>query len=141
MSIERARALNGLVLVGCLALFVLGASHLQNDYLVKVTMLIGMNILLAVSLALASGFTGVFSLGQIGFMAIGAYASSLLTIPPSAKTHTLLPGLPGWIASLDPVQSVASALSGIGLAADTAELAAGPLALVVAACAGALLAA
>lgn len=141
MSIERARALNGLILVGFLALFVLGASQLQNDYLVKVTMLIGMNIVLAVSLALASGFTGVFSLGQIGFMAIGAYASSLLTIPPSAKTHTLLPGLPGWIASLDLVQAVTGGLTKVGLTADLAELAAGPIALVVAACVGALLAA
>src|ERR1700730_13595171 len=122
MSIERARALNGLVLVGCLALFVLGASQLQNDYLVKVTMLIGMNILLAVSLALASGFTGVFSLGQIGFMAIGAYASALLTIPPSAKTHTLLPGLPPWLASLDLVRTVVGGLSSVGFSAEAADV-------------------
>src|SRR3981081_4035704 len=127
MSTERARALNGLLLVGLLAVFVLGASQLQNDYFVRVIMLIGMNVLLAVSLALASGFTGVFSLGQIGFMAIGAYASALLTIPPSAKTHTLLPGLPPWLASMDLVRTVASGLSSLGLSAEAADLVAAPL--------------
>ena len=33
-------------------------------------------IILTVSLNLTSGFTGVFNLGQIGFMALGAYAST-----------------------------------------------------------------
>jgi branched-chain amino acid transport system permease protein len=138
---RHAHALNALVLVGGLAIFVLGASQLQNDYLVKVTMLIGMNIVLAVSLAMASGFTGVFSLGQIGFMAIGAYASALLTIPPAVKTKALLPGLPGWLASLDLVRTVAGGAAGLGLGADTADLVAGPLALVFAASVGGLLAA
>ena len=74
MSVERAQAINAaLLLIGLIA-FVAATNLLQNDYLVKVVMLIGMNVILAVSLALASGFTGVFSLGQIGFMAIGAYA-------------------------------------------------------------------
>jgi branched-chain amino acid transport system permease protein len=141
MTIERARALNGLVLLGVMVLFVLAASQLQNDYLVRVMMLIGINILLAVSLALASGFTGVFSLGQIGFMAIGAYASALLTIPPSAKTHTLLPGLPPWLASLDLVRTVASGLNGLGISAEPADLVATPIALVIAASSGALFAA
>ena len=40
-----------------------------------------MFIILTVSLNLTSGFTGVFSLGQIGFMALGAYASAILTLP------------------------------------------------------------
>lgn len=35
----------------------------------------------AVSMNLLNGFTGLFSLGQAGFMAIGAYITSILTIP------------------------------------------------------------
>ncbi|NLA59166.1 MAG: branched-chain amino acid ABC transporter permease [Firmicutes bacterium] len=38
------------------------------------------NVILAVSLNLINGFTGQFSLGHAGFMAVGAYVSSLLTI-------------------------------------------------------------
>ncbi|HHU13035.1 MAG TPA: branched-chain amino acid ABC transporter permease [Clostridiaceae bacterium] len=35
----------------------------------------------AVSMNLLTGFTGLFSLGQAGFMAIGAYVTGILTIP------------------------------------------------------------
>ena len=40
---------------------------------------IGINVILAVSLNLVNGFTGQFSLGHAGFMAVGAYASAVLT--------------------------------------------------------------
>ena len=42
----------------------------------------------AVAMNLLNGFTGLFSLGQVGFMAIGAYVTAMLTIP-AAK----LPGV------------------------------------------------
>ncbi|MEG0940893.1 MAG: branched-chain amino acid ABC transporter permease [Oscillospiraceae bacterium] len=41
--------------------------------------------LVAVSMNLLNGFTGLFSLGQAGFMLIGAYVYAILTIPTSAK--------------------------------------------------------
>lgn len=41
--------------------------------------------LLAVSLNLLNGFTGLFSLGQAGFMLIGAYTYAILTIPVGAR--------------------------------------------------------
>jgi branched-chain amino acid transport system permease protein len=141
MTIERAQVLNGLVLVALLALFVAVMGQVQNDYYVKIVMLIGMNVILAVGLTMTSGFTGVFSLGQIGFMAIGAYTSALLTIPPAAKPHALLPGLPGWLTNLDLVKSLADRFSGFGLGVEQAQTIAEPLALVVAALAGGLLAA
>mgnify|MGYP001089803847 CR=1 FL=1 len=37
--------------------------------------------LVAVSMNLLNGFTGLFSLGQAGFMLLGAYAYAILTIP------------------------------------------------------------
>lgn len=40
----------------------------------------GINIILAVSLNLVNGFTGQFSIGHAGFMAVGAYAAAWLTI-------------------------------------------------------------
>ena len=56
-------------------------------------------IILTVSLNLASGFTGVFSLGHIGFMALGAYTSAILTLPLQEK-GAYLPDLPAWIAGV-----------------------------------------
>ena len=56
-------------------------------------------VILAVSLNLASGFTGVFSLGHIGFMALGAYISAILTLPLREKGD-YLPNLPPWLAGI-----------------------------------------
>ena len=41
--------------------------------------------LAAVSMNLLNGFTGLFSLGQAGFMLLGAYTYAILTVPVSAK--------------------------------------------------------
>ena len=41
--------------------------------------------LVAVSMNLLNGFTGLFSLGQAGFMLIGAYTYAVLTIPQEAR--------------------------------------------------------
>lgn len=56
-------------------------------------------MILTVSLNLTSGFTGVFSLGQIGFMALGAYVSAILTLPLAEKA-SYLPNLPSWLAGI-----------------------------------------
>ena len=42
-------------------------------------------MLLAVSLNLLNGFTGLFSLGQAGFMTIGAYTYAIFTIPVKSR--------------------------------------------------------
>ena len=41
--------------------------------------------LVAVSMNLLNGFTGLFSLGQAGFMLLGAYTYAILTVPMTAK--------------------------------------------------------
>lgn len=51
----------------------------MNPYLLQILILIGINIMLAVSLNLINGFTGQFSIGHAGFMAIGGYASAFFT--------------------------------------------------------------
>ncbi|HEU4964467.1 MAG TPA: branched-chain amino acid ABC transporter permease [Bacilli bacterium] len=51
-----------------------------NDYYVDTLVLLGINIILAVSLNLINGFTGQFSIGHAGFMSIGAYVSAILTV-------------------------------------------------------------
>jgi len=51
-----------------------------SPYYLQVISLAGINIVLAVSLNLINGFTGQFSIGHAGFMAIGAYASAYITV-------------------------------------------------------------
>lgn len=50
-----------------------------DSYIQLNLILIGINIILAVSLNLITGFTGQFSLGHAAFMSIGAYASGIVT--------------------------------------------------------------
>lgn len=67
----------------------------------------GVAIILATSLNLINGFTGQFSLGHAGFMAVGAYASSVVTtvfyrdffVSPSGIYFFFIPLLIGAIAS------------------------------------------
>jgi branched-chain amino acid transport system permease protein len=50
-----------------------------GDYYTKVLLDIGINIILAVSLNLVNGFTGQFSIGHAGFMAVGGYTAGAIT--------------------------------------------------------------
>ena len=50
-----------------------------NPYALFVLYDIGINIILAVSLNLINGYTGQFSLGHAGFMAVGAYTAAVIT--------------------------------------------------------------
>src|SRR5439155_15355297 len=51
-----------------------------SPYFVQILCLAGINVILAVSLNLTSGFTGQFSIGHAGFMAVGAYTSAYLAV-------------------------------------------------------------
>ena len=57
----------------------------QSSMLRTVLQLGSIYALAAVSMNLLNGFTGLFSLGQAGFMAIGAYTFAILTIPVKSK--------------------------------------------------------
>lgn len=50
-----------------------------NDYILLTALFFIVNTILAMSLNLVSGYTGQFSLGHAGFMAIGAYTTALLS--------------------------------------------------------------
>jgi branched-chain amino acid transport system permease protein len=58
-----------------------------NDYRELVLIYMGVNIMLAVSLNLVNGYMGEFSVGHAGFMAVGAYVSSLLTMRLLVNTN------------------------------------------------------
>lgn len=51
-------------------------SGLISPYYYSVLIILGINVILSVSLCLLNGFTGLFTMGHAGFMAIGAYTSA-----------------------------------------------------------------
>src|ERR1700747_881866 len=90
---SRARAILGVFLL-ILYVFALTGErpfepHLAYYYDILIN--IGINVILAVSLNLVNGYTGQFSLGHAGFMAVGAYASG------SWSEH-LSPGMVNFLA-------------------------------------------
>lgn len=58
---------------------VLNLSGILNAYYVQLIILAGINIVMTVSLGMVNGFTGQFSIGHAGFMAVGAYTSAMIT--------------------------------------------------------------
>jgi branched-chain amino acid transport system permease protein len=71
------------------------ASHFSgaiNSYYLQIIIFIGINIILAVGLNLINGYTGQFSLGHAGFMAIGAYVAAYLSTEHSAGFFHALGG-------------------------------------------------
>ncbi|GLC80623.1 branched-chain amino acid ABC transporter permease [Lacrimispora brassicae] len=68
-----------LVIIGLLSF--LQANSAQYSYQISILERSAIYAVVAVSMNLLTGFTGLFSLGQAGFMAIGAYTVAILTIP------------------------------------------------------------
>ncbi|GAB6256356.1 branched-chain amino acid ABC transporter permease [Peribacillus sp. NPDC101481] len=56
------------------------SSGMLNPFYINTLMFIGINIMLATSLHLIIGITGQFSIGHAGFLAVGAYASAVMTM-------------------------------------------------------------
>jgi branched-chain amino acid transport system permease protein len=65
--------------------FIFFADKTFNPFPLRIFNLCGIYIILALSLNLVNGFTGLFSLGHAGFMAVGAYTTALLTLTASQK--------------------------------------------------------
>ncbi len=63
-----------------LLILVLAATGVIDLYLQTVIMFIGVNIIFATSLSIVNGYMGEFSCGHAGFMAVGAYVSSVLSV-------------------------------------------------------------
>ena len=81
-----------------------------SAYLIHLLILIGFYLILAISLQVAVGFTGLLNLGHIAFYAIGAYTSALLT----------LNGFPFWFGFI--MAGIVAMLFGFLLALPTNKL-------------------
>ncbi len=82
----------------------------QGYQLIAMTM--GVNVVLAVSLNVVNGFTGQFSLGHAGFMAVGAYTAAKITLALSGVKLDFLPS-----AVSDQLAFAVALAAGMGTAA------------------------
>ena len=62
------------------------AQQQLNAYILRILNLCAIYTILGVSMNLINGFSGQFSLGHAGFMAVGAYTTAILTLSPELKT-------------------------------------------------------
>ncbi|HSM94311.1 MAG TPA: branched-chain amino acid ABC transporter permease [Anaeromyxobacteraceae bacterium] len=91
---SRARAVLGGFVPFAVALALLGALQPVLPPTATIVLLnAGVNVILAVSLNVVNGFTGQFSLGHAGFMAVGAYASARVTLAFADVQLSFLPGV------------------------------------------------
>lgn len=99
------------LLVAVAAMELLGFGRNGVEALIMVTAVVG--------LYAYSGITGIPSFGHVGFMAVGGYVATLLTLPAVVKSYRL-PGLPGYLATTewDPYLAlVAAFVAGAAVAA------------------------
>jgi branched-chain amino acid transport system permease protein len=89
-----------------------------SPYFSRILMLSGIAITLAVSLNLINGFTGQFSIGHAGFMAVGAYSSAYFSVNYGQNLAIALGnGKFGWIVALAIATLVGAAVAAVaGLA-------------------------
>ncbi len=83
------------ILFGVSALGTVVAAHygLLDNYVLTVLMFIGINIIFGTSLNLVNGYMGEFSCGHAGFMCVGAYTGSLISVALFTNSKLFGPAL------------------------------------------------
>lgn len=74
-----------LIFIAIVMLFAIIANNTLDSYVIRVLNNCAIYTILGLSMNLINGFTGLFSLGHAGFMAVGAYVTALLTMAPDVK--------------------------------------------------------
>jgi branched-chain amino acid transport system permease protein len=82
---KRRNLLLTAIVMAALLLFLFYANNSYDSYKLRILNLCAIYTILGLSMNLINGFTGLFSLGHAGFMAVGAYTTGLLTMTIAAK--------------------------------------------------------
>ena len=82
----RNQVLTAVSILSLLAFICFAENHLDL-YIVRILNVSAIYAILGMSMNLINGFTGLFSLGHAGFMAVGAYTTALLTMPSAVKAQ------------------------------------------------------
>ncbi|MBC2578796.1 branched-chain amino acid ABC transporter permease [Clostridium sp. DJ247] len=83
---ERNKILT-IALIAIVFLLLLAANNGLDTYKIRILNLCAIYTILGLSMNLINGFTGLFSLGHAGFIAVGAYTSALLTMSEKVKNQ------------------------------------------------------
>lgn len=87
--------------LSCLGLVGLAQYSILDQYILTVIMFVGINIILSASLNIINGYMGEFACGHAGFMCVGAYVSSVLSVAMFTKDKVfgaaLLPPDMAWL--------------------------------------------
>ena len=103
-----------IVLVVLYGLDLVFQTRIISPYYTRILMLSGISITMAVSLNLINGFTGQFSIGHAGFMAVGAYTSAFFSINYGTPlANSLGNGTLGWAVALALATVVGAVMAGI----------------------------
>lgn len=110
---NKKNLLRSLVALLILVILIAVGNATLGPFAIRIINLSAIYIILALSLNLLNGFTGLFSLGHAGFMAIGAYVSALLTMTPAQKSMNffLAPIVP-WLEKIQLPFPVALIMAG-----------------------------
>ena len=92
-DLTRKKIDSATIITGAIVIAVLLASFIAEQFMPATSMLFTVlkksatYALVAVSMNLLNGFTGIFSLGQAGFMLLGAYTYGIFTIPVAERMN------------------------------------------------------
>ena len=105
----------------CALLFYYQNNASRHSYAISILERSAIYAVVAVSMNLLNGFTGLFSLGQAGFMALGAYVTAVLTIPVRMRPGVYyMNGIAPWLENLHLPMVPALILGGLVAAAAAA---------------------
>lgn len=94
-KISKQTIIGFIAIVGIfVALYLLVENNILTRQYTALLVPVGINVILAVSLNLTTGFLGELTLGHAGFMSVGAYAGAIFSL------YTNLPYFPGFLLAL-----------------------------------------
>jgi branched-chain amino acid transport system permease protein len=103
-----------LILAVVVILILLDNKIIGNAYVRRILNLAIIYAIVSVSMNLVNGFTGLFSLGQAGFMAIGAFTVAVFTVPVELRESIFyIKPMAPWLANIELSFPLALLLGGV----------------------------
>lgn len=103
-----------LVILAIVLVAVFIANQMVDSYLRRILNLCAIYTIIGLSMNLVNGFTGLFSLGQAGFMGVGAYCVAIFTVPVESRaTVFYLEPQAEWLANIQLPFVVALLIGGV----------------------------
>ncbi|HCP14863.1 MAG TPA: branched-chain amino acid ABC transporter permease [Peptococcaceae bacterium] len=84
---DKKRVVLNLILIAASVALLIYANENMSFYSKRIINLCAVYAIMGLSMNLINGFTGMFSLGSAGFMAIGAYAVAIFTVPVDVRAE------------------------------------------------------